>query len=296
MKETLKERLLGYNLVFPKLRGPGRFMVSKRSLYPLVIFLVLSGMARSGRGQSSSNTRARPAPAIPTPQIMSGPADASRCAFCHRAEVDGYSRSAMAHSLRRAGHEPEGTVEADGAKITMSSSQSGYWQSLKSGEVATKYRIDYVIGSGTHASGTCSTSRVISSSLRLRSTRVGMPMIWHPDMRDCQTRISPGPLLRAVFSATQELRCTSPAHRTDIDLQHFPRRQSPVNAVMVRLKSISAIRGRARSSILRSLNRPLATASVNSAISWASEGCSTRTRTSRIFVPGSLWKRPSPLM
>jgi photosynthetic reaction center cytochrome c subunit len=73
--------------------------------------------------------------------------------FCHRAEVDGYSRSAMAHSLRRAGHEPEGTVAANGAKITMSSSQSGYWQSLKSGQVATKYRIDYVIGSGTHASG-----------------------------------------------------------------------------------------------------------------------------------------------
>ena len=59
----------------------------------------------------------------------------------------------MAHSLRRAGREPEGTVEADGAKITMSSSRTGYWQSLESGGAATKFRIDYVIGSGSHASG-----------------------------------------------------------------------------------------------------------------------------------------------
>ncbi len=37
----------------------------------------------------------------------------------------------MAHSLRRVGHEPEGAVDADDAKITMSSSQIGYWQSSR---------------------------------------------------------------------------------------------------------------------------------------------------------------------
>jgi hypothetical protein len=51
--------------------------------------------------------------------------------------------SAMAHSLRRAGHEPEGAADADDAKITMSSSQIGYWQSLESDGVETKFRIDY---------------------------------------------------------------------------------------------------------------------------------------------------------
>jgi photosynthetic reaction center cytochrome c subunit len=129
-------------------------MLSKRCPYPLVIALVLlCGMTGFGRGQSGTDTNTHPKPGLPTQQLMSGPADASRCVFCHRSEVDGYARSAMAHSLRRAGHEPEGTVDADGAKITMSSSLAGYWQSLESGGVATKYRIDYVIGSGNHASG-----------------------------------------------------------------------------------------------------------------------------------------------
>jgi tetratricopeptide (TPR) repeat protein len=59
----------------------------------------------------------------------------------------------MAHSLRRAGQEPEGTVQTPDAKITMHSSPTGYWQRLESGGDATNYRIDYVIGSGNHASG-----------------------------------------------------------------------------------------------------------------------------------------------
>ncbi len=59
----------------------------------------------------------------------------------------------MAHSLRRAGREPDGTVSAGEATITMYSSPTGSWQRLENaGENAT-YRIDYVIGSGNHASG-----------------------------------------------------------------------------------------------------------------------------------------------
>jgi photosynthetic reaction center cytochrome c subunit len=114
----------------------------------LVVVGVLVAMISSGRGQSSN----RPATAL-SRQIVSEPAAANRCQFCHPSEVEGYARSAMAHSLRRAGQEPEGTVNAADAKITMHASQTGYWQRLQSGGEVTNYRIDYVIGSGTHASG-----------------------------------------------------------------------------------------------------------------------------------------------
>ena len=59
----------------------------------------------------------------------------------------------MAHSLRRAGREPGGTVTAGGARITMYSSPTGSWQRLENAGENTTYRIDYVIGSGNHASG-----------------------------------------------------------------------------------------------------------------------------------------------
>ena len=44
-------------------------------------------------------------------------------------------------------------VTTPDAKITMHSSPGGYWQRLESGGDVTNYRIDYVIGSGNHASG-----------------------------------------------------------------------------------------------------------------------------------------------
>jgi photosynthetic reaction center cytochrome c subunit len=72
---------------------------------------------------------------------------------CHRAEVEGYERTTMAHSLRRAGQEPSGTVIANGSTITMRSASGGYWQTWKNGADKTPYRVDYVVGSGTHASG-----------------------------------------------------------------------------------------------------------------------------------------------
>jgi photosynthetic reaction center cytochrome c subunit len=78
---------------------------------------------------------------------------AQRCVFCHRDEVEGYARSAMAHSLRRAGDEPDGLVNANGSKITMHSSSAGFFQRWENGGDETEYRVDYVIGSGNHASG-----------------------------------------------------------------------------------------------------------------------------------------------
>ncbi|MGA8232362.1 MAG: c-type cytochrome [Candidatus Acidiferrales bacterium] len=59
----------------------------------------------------------------------------------------------MAHSLRRAGREPDGSVSAHGTTVTIHSSPTGDWQRWENGGDETDYRIDYVIGSGTHASG-----------------------------------------------------------------------------------------------------------------------------------------------
>ena len=103
-------------------------------------------------GQSSSKAVEGANPQI-TGQSLKEPAGASRCQFCHASEVEGYAQSAMAQSLRRTGQEPNGTVETRDGTITMRSSPTGYWQRLESGGDSTNYRIDYVIGSGKHASG-----------------------------------------------------------------------------------------------------------------------------------------------
>src|SRR5450631_662403 len=128
-------------------------MTSKCTLLRFVVLaILLSGVVSMGRGQSRGSTAA-PNPQIPTSQLVTEPAGASRCVFCHRSEVEGYARSAMAHSFRRAGSELDGAVETVGTKITMHSSPTGYWQRLETNGEATNYRIDYVIGSGNHASG-----------------------------------------------------------------------------------------------------------------------------------------------
>jgi photosynthetic reaction center cytochrome c subunit len=81
------------------------------------------------------------------------PIGADRCVVCHPSEVQGFSRSAMAHALRRTGNEPDGTVTAHGSTITMHSSTTGFYQSWENGGDKSEYRVDYVIGSGEHASG-----------------------------------------------------------------------------------------------------------------------------------------------
>jgi tetratricopeptide (TPR) repeat protein len=83
----------------------------------------------------------------------SAPGGSERCVVCHRAEVEGYERTTMAHSLRRVAHEPSGTVTANGSTITMRSTSDGYWQTWENGTDKTRYRVDYVVGSGSHASG-----------------------------------------------------------------------------------------------------------------------------------------------
>jgi photosynthetic reaction center cytochrome c subunit len=116
----------------------------------VILWLLLCAVV--GPVRSSGGNNAGSEASIPMRQFSES-TGANRCAFCHQSEVEGYARSAMAHSLRRAGQEPDGTVETSDTKIAMRSSPSGYWQRLEDGGDITNYRIDYVIGSGNHASG-----------------------------------------------------------------------------------------------------------------------------------------------
>ncbi len=80
---------------------------------------------------------------------------AQPCEVCHPQEVVGYSRSAMSHSLRRPAAEPEGSFvhSLSRVKFTMYSNQSGFWQAREADGEVSEYSVDYVIGSGNHASG-----------------------------------------------------------------------------------------------------------------------------------------------
>ncbi len=80
---------------------------------------------------------------------------ASRCAVCHPSEVAGYSRSAMAHSLRRSGKEPEGSFvhAVSGTKFTIYSNKDGLWQRMERDGDVSEYHVEYVVGSGNHAAG-----------------------------------------------------------------------------------------------------------------------------------------------
>jgi hypothetical protein len=79
--------------------------------------------------------------------------EAAACVRCHKEQVDGFARSKMANSMRLPTHEPEGIVHTPETTLRMYSNQEGAWQSLESHGHTETYRVDYVIGSGTHASG-----------------------------------------------------------------------------------------------------------------------------------------------
>ncbi|HEX4283901.1 MAG TPA: hypothetical protein VHZ28_02335 [Terracidiphilus sp.] len=79
--------------------------------------------------------------------------DEDACIQCHKDEVNGFARSKMARSMRLPAHEPEGSVHAPQATLRMSSNHEGTTQTLESGGHTENYRVNYVIGSGTHASG-----------------------------------------------------------------------------------------------------------------------------------------------
>ena len=119
----------------------------------LSIVLTFLGSVTFGRGQTAGTAAPKNDEQLPAKTAPSELSGAGRCLYCHPAEVEGYARTAMAHSLRRAGQEPDGTVSAQGSTITMHSSPTGYWQHWENAGDSHDYRVDYVIGSGAHASG-----------------------------------------------------------------------------------------------------------------------------------------------
>jgi photosynthetic reaction center cytochrome c subunit len=117
-----------------------------------VLVCVLSSRA-SLSGQVNPLDKRETKPLAQSDLLGSATDSFRRCILCHRSEVQGYARTAMANSLRRAAQEPDGVVQTSESKITMHSSATGYWQRLQSGADVGTYRVDYVIGSGNHAAG-----------------------------------------------------------------------------------------------------------------------------------------------
>lgn len=79
--------------------------------------------------------------------------EADACIDCHEEEVNGFARSKMAHSMRLPTQEPDGVVRTSQTTLRTYSNRDGTWQTLQSHGHTETYRVDYVIGSGTHASG-----------------------------------------------------------------------------------------------------------------------------------------------
>ena len=127
--------------------------MSGRQILLLALLSVLGLFLSLGLGQSRVSTPDHSDAQTVASSSAGEPAGANRCKVCHAAEVEGYARSAMAHALRRAGQETSGTVTTPNGKITMYSSPTGSWQRLETAGDTNKYHIDYVIGSGNHASG-----------------------------------------------------------------------------------------------------------------------------------------------
>ena len=92
--------------------------------------------------------------------LVHGTLLAHPCAPCHAREVEGYQRSAMSKSLRTARGEPGGVFDhaQSNTRFLIRSSQTAVFQRMQHDGETSDYRIDYVIGSGAHAS--CYLARV----------------------------------------------------------------------------------------------------------------------------------------
>ena len=122
-----------------------------RQILPLM--LVFAVLVFSGHGQSRAGGTNLHKQSVAGHSLPAVPTGSDRCKVCHVSEVEGYARSAMSHSLRRATQEPSGAVSAGGTKITAYTTPAGSWQRWQSGNATSIYPIDYVIGSGNHAAG-----------------------------------------------------------------------------------------------------------------------------------------------
>src|SRR5215472_1065289 len=74
------------------------------------------------------------------------------CAACHPRETEGYSHSAMPHSLRRPADEPVGSFvhSASRTTFTVHSGKDGLWQRMERDGYVSDYHVEYVVGSGNH--------------------------------------------------------------------------------------------------------------------------------------------------
>lgn len=95
----------------------------------------------------------KPTPIVAGAVSVSEPAQENACTDCHKDEVNGFARSKMAQSMRLPNREPDGIVRTAEATIRVYSNQDGTWQALESHGRTETYRVEYVIGSGTHAAG-----------------------------------------------------------------------------------------------------------------------------------------------
>jgi hypothetical protein len=82
------------------------------------------------------------------------------CESCHPKEVKSYARTGMGRSLHASRAEPDGGFEHDKSKTSflIRSNKTGLFQRMTHAGENWDYRIDYVIGSGNHAS--CYVARV----------------------------------------------------------------------------------------------------------------------------------------
>src|SRR5882757_4251837 len=94
-------------------------MSALKPLATMVAALALSLLA--GPGTKLFARSAQSAAQVPGAAIPTAPPDQNQCSKCHAEEVDGFSRSKMAHSMRVGGQEPDGVVTASGATLTTSS-------------------------------------------------------------------------------------------------------------------------------------------------------------------------------
>src|ERR1700676_5735641 len=127
---------------FRVVRRACRTIATQPLTVPFLAFLALLSCVASGQSPPVHHVSASGDVRNSAPEMPGAPTGSNRCILCHHAEVEGYSRSTMAHSLRRADHEPDGAVNAHGSKITMNSSSMGYCKRWENGGEAIDYRSD----------------------------------------------------------------------------------------------------------------------------------------------------------
>ena len=193
------------------------------------------------------------------------PEGASRCKVCHSAEVEGFARSAMAHSLRRASQEPAGTVAIPNGKITAYSLPTGSWQQLETGGVASNFQIDYVIGSGKHASGYLVdiAGHLFQSPIAFYKSRNSYDLA--PGYEKTQDPYFTRPVAEVASFVTQDLHFMFPVLTIGIAISFSRTKPSVASVATVLAKSILRTRKPAQSSIRQNLSLAPATAFASSA-------------------------------